>query len=316
MPILSPIGRKSPKSRLLIGFIYAVLLTGSLTMLYPLGLMIAGSTKSIADLRGDGSRAALPCFRRSVVAQSISKRYSTNRWIRSISHSTATTPRSGTSRFRPPMAPAPNSCRSGANSSPPAACLRRRSTLGHYWAPQAGAFPSQLRAFRNHLRQAYGTLEALNTALGTDFDAWYTVFIQPPAYLFPHATPDATPLATEFDAFKLSAPDWCQTVLSPGRIFQETLSQTALFERDRRLQRRAWKRACFLRRCSAAPHLPRHSRSTRTEGLDRLHRPAPFRRCGSRTASSTRPRRAGEPGSPSVRRQESEFRSQEKNLSF
>ncbi|HAL92378.1 MAG TPA: hypothetical protein DCM68_05070 [Verrucomicrobia bacterium] len=93
--------------------------------------------------------------------------------------------------------------------------------LGHYWAPQAGAFPSQLRDFRDHLHAKYGTLAALNAALGTDFDAWYTVFIQPPAYLFPHAIPNATPLASEFDAFKLSAPGWCQTVISPEGFFRK-----------------------------------------------------------------------------------------------
>ncbi|MGD9613342.1 MAG: hypothetical protein AB7V22_10650, partial [Kiritimatiellia bacterium] len=51
MPILSAIGRKSPQARLLIAAIYAALGLGALAMLYPLGLMIAGSTKSIADQR-------------------------------------------------------------------------------------------------------------------------------------------------------------------------------------------------------------------------------------------------------------------------
>jgi ABC-type glycerol-3-phosphate transport system permease component len=49
MPILSTIGRRSWKVRLLIGAIYAVLLVGSVTMIYPLLLMLAGSVKSEAD---------------------------------------------------------------------------------------------------------------------------------------------------------------------------------------------------------------------------------------------------------------------------
>lgn len=49
MPIISPIGKRSLKVRLLYGSIYLVLILGSLTMIYPLMLMLAGSVKSEAD---------------------------------------------------------------------------------------------------------------------------------------------------------------------------------------------------------------------------------------------------------------------------
>ena len=49
MPIISRIGRRSPKVRMLIWSIYGLLIAGSVTMLYPFALMIAGSTKSSAD---------------------------------------------------------------------------------------------------------------------------------------------------------------------------------------------------------------------------------------------------------------------------
>ncbi len=49
MPILSPIGRKQPKTRLLIAAIYVVLSLGALTMVYPFLLMISGSFKSHLD---------------------------------------------------------------------------------------------------------------------------------------------------------------------------------------------------------------------------------------------------------------------------
>src|SRR3990167_4784547 len=49
MAIISRIGRKSIKSRLLIWTIYALLTAGSVTMLYPFLLMISGSTKSAVD---------------------------------------------------------------------------------------------------------------------------------------------------------------------------------------------------------------------------------------------------------------------------
>lgn len=220
MPILSAIGRKSPRTRLLIGTIYAVLLAGSLAMLYPLGLMIAGSTKSIADLR---ENVLIPRFLVSDTA--LWKKHLEALFNESMDSLNIAFDTDYASFEDIPLLPvaAPGSelvplWREflAAKLLPPQAIA-----LGHYWAPQAGAFPAQLRVFRKQLQGKYGTLAALNTALGTDFDAWYSVFIQPPAYLFPHAIPDATPLATEFDAFKHTAPDWCQTVLSPEGFFHK-----------------------------------------------------------------------------------------------
>jgi ABC-type glycerol-3-phosphate transport system permease component len=49
MPIISEIGKRSAKVRLLYAFIYLVLLVGSVTMIYPLLLMLSGSVKSEAD---------------------------------------------------------------------------------------------------------------------------------------------------------------------------------------------------------------------------------------------------------------------------
>lgn len=50
MPIISTIGRKSIRVRLLLGGIYLLLIVGSITMVYPFMLMIAGSTKSSMDM--------------------------------------------------------------------------------------------------------------------------------------------------------------------------------------------------------------------------------------------------------------------------
>ena len=220
MPILSAIGRRSPKSRLLIAAIYAALGLGAVAMLYPLGLMVAGSTKSIADQRDNllvprflVSDAALwhkhleALFNESVDALNIA--FDSDH----VSFDDVPLP--------PPDAPGSELVPLWREFLASGALPPEAIALGHYWAPQAGAFPVQLRAFRRQLREKYGTLAALNAALGTDFDAWYVVFIQPPAYLFPHAAPGATPLAAEFDAFKLAAPAWCQTVLSPEGFFRK-----------------------------------------------------------------------------------------------
>lgn len=220
MPILSEIGRKSPTTRGLIAFFYVMLLAGSLTMLYPLGLMVAGSTKSIADLRDN---SLIPRF---LVADDALWHKHLEALFNESTDALNIAFDSDYVQFSD--IPLPPADAPGADLVPlwrefladgqlPSAAI----TIGHYWAPQAGAFPVQLRNFRRHLQEKYGTLDALNTALGTDFNAWYAVFVQPPAYLFPYARPQATPLASEFDAFKLNAPPWCQVVLSPEGLFRK-----------------------------------------------------------------------------------------------
>ena len=218
MPILATIGRKSPGSRALIAAIYAFLILGAVAMLYPLGLMVAGSTKSIADQRDN---VLLPRF--LVSDEALWQKHLEALFNESMDALNMAFDTDYVSFEGIPL-PAPDA--PGATLIPlwreflaTGAMPPEAVALGHFWAPQAGAFPMQLREFRKHLQKKYGTLAALNAAFGTDFDAWYAVFIQPPAYLFPHAIPKATPLAAEFDAFKLSAPDWCRTILSAAGFF-------------------------------------------------------------------------------------------------
>lgn len=220
MPILSRIGRKSPRTRLFIAAIYAALGAGALAMLYPLGLMVAGATKSIADQR---ENALIPRF--LVSDEALWQKHLEALFNESMDALNVAFD-GDYATFEDVPLPPPDG--PGAELLPfwreflaSGALPQHAIALGHYWAPQAGAFPVQLREFRRQLREKYGPLAALNAALGTDFDAWYVVFLQPPAYLFPHARPDATPLATEFDAFKLTAPAWCQTVLSPEGFFRK-----------------------------------------------------------------------------------------------
>ena len=220
MPILSAIGRKSPQSRLLIAAIYAALGLGAVAMLYPLGLMVAGSTKSIADQR---ENVLVPRF--LVSDEALWHKHLEALFNESMDALNMAFD-SDYAAFEdvplpPPDAPGSELVPLWREFLVSGALPSEAIALGHYWAPQAGAFPVQLRAFRKRLREKFGTLEALNAALGTAFDAWYVVFIQPPAYLFPHAAPGATPLAAELDAFKLSAPAWCQTVLSPEGFFRK-----------------------------------------------------------------------------------------------
>src|ERR1051326_4144082 len=49
MPIISTIGRKQPKMRVILGLIYGILTLGSVTMIYPFIVMISTSFTSPVD---------------------------------------------------------------------------------------------------------------------------------------------------------------------------------------------------------------------------------------------------------------------------
>ncbi len=219
MPLLSKVGRKSFRTRLLVALLYALLLAGAVAMLYPLGLMLSGSTQSVADLH---ENRLVPRF--LVSDEALWQKHLEalfNESLDALNIAFRTDYPAFNAIPLPPPGAAPHAEWLPAyrrflqdTPLPPTAI-----TLGHYWAPQAGAFPAALRAFHRHLREKYGTLDALNAALRTDFDAWYNVFVQPPAYLFPHALPHATPLADALDTYKPTAPDWQKTLLSPEGFY-------------------------------------------------------------------------------------------------
>ena len=219
MPILSKIGRKTLRTRLLVGALYALLLAGAVAMLYPLGLMLSGSTQSVADLH---ENRLIPRF--LVSDEALWQKHLEalfNESLDALNIAFRTDYPAFNAIPLPPPGAAPHAewlpayRRFLATETLPPTAIN----LGHYWAPQSGAFPAALRAFRRHLRDEYGTLETLNAAMSTDFDAWYNVIVQPPAYLVPPALPHATPLADALDRYKPLAPDWQKTLLTPEGFF-------------------------------------------------------------------------------------------------
>ena len=151
MPILSRIGRKSPKTRLLIAAIYAALGVGALAMLYPLGLMIAGSTKSIADQR---ENVLVPRF--LVSDEALWQKHLEALFNESMDSLNIAF---GTDYATFEDIPLPPPDGPGSDLLPlwreflaSGALPQYAIALGHYWAPQAGAFPVQLREFRRRLR--------------------------------------------------------------------------------------------------------------------------------------------------------------------
>ncbi len=65
MPVISHIGRRTWKGRALIGTLYAILILGSVSMIYPLLLMLGGSVRSEADIM---SLSPVPAYVRDDLA--------------------------------------------------------------------------------------------------------------------------------------------------------------------------------------------------------------------------------------------------------
>jgi len=178
MPILSQIGRRHWKTRLLIGLIYTLLAAGAVTMVYPFLLMIAGSSKSAVDA---ADQQALPAFlvdERALYRKHIEGLFNESlnqmRWAYD----------SDAAMFQ--SVEPPNAVDAGLVTEWDA-FLKSGGLpdysfeVGYLAAPQSrGSIPSALRTFKKEMEQAFGNnIARLNQALGTTFAGWNSFFVLP-----------------------------------------------------------------------------------------------------------------------------------------
>ena len=210
--MISRVGRQSWRTRALLAAMYALLVAGAVAVLYPLGLLAAGSVKSMADVKDHGlwprffsddqalwAKHLEALFNESVDAMGMAL---DGDWA-----TFETVPLEDEDRESGPewLEEWEAFLSTPESEGGPGEAAR---SLGYYWA-------SELRGFRSWLRARHGDVSLLNAALGTDFEAWYGVFIQPPSLLFPFAREGGTPMAEAFAEYKArEAADWHKPVLS------------------------------------------------------------------------------------------------------
>ncbi len=177
MPILSSIGRCHWKTRALVGIMYALLLAGAVTMIYPFLLMLAGSTKSAVDA---ADQQVIPEFLTDEVALYrkhveglFNESLNQMRWAYDSDAATF-------QKVEPPGGGSPlvSEWREFLKSGDlPAYAF----DLGYLAAPQSrGAIPSGLREFKNRMERAHGDdIPQLNEAMGTTFVGWNAFFVLP-----------------------------------------------------------------------------------------------------------------------------------------
>ena len=206
MPLISTIGRKSLRVRLLIGGIYLLLILGSITMIYPFMLMIAGSTKSSVDINElrvvPGFLASDDLLYRKYVESLFNEKLDLYKLTYNLDDNSFEAAR------RPQMinnklVDSWESFLEQANLSP------YTNVVGMTGMSVSRTVqPLLMREFMGQLSQTYdGDIDKLNRELDTQFMNWNTFSIQQVPYIQRREVPDLSELQIRTAEFLEEAPN-------------------------------------------------------------------------------------------------------------
>ncbi len=205
MSIISTIGRKSLRVRLLIWTIYALLSLGAVTMLYPFMLMVAGSSKSDVDKT---EIALVPAFLRqedALYRKHIEGLFNESLQMMQVAYD------SNICDFKKiALDPQPNAklAKFWLEFIATEELPHYAYTCGYIEAKTTrGVIPLHLRSFKAECLEKYnGDIAILNRALDTEFYNWDTFRITAENYLQRRSMPLVTPFRSAFYAFKTNMP--------------------------------------------------------------------------------------------------------------
>ncbi|MCB1070518.1 MAG: beta-galactosidase, partial [Kiritimatiellae bacterium] len=230
MPLIGRVGRRNVRVRLLIAGIYALLIGGGLTMVYPFLLMLSGSTKTAVDAR---ENRIVPAFLTSEVMlyrKHVEALFNEQLDVMRASYDIDTiTFEALTLPDSPVPEPALSFWRRFVESGnlPPKAW-----TIGYVHAPVSRNAPRELRAFKAWLQESYGPdIASVNRMLETDFVGWNALYVIPEDWVSRRQPLQQSPLQRAFEAFKQTRPAIVRTVFSvEGAYRRQFLS--AIYGRD------------------------------------------------------------------------------------
>lgn len=203
--MISPIGRRCFKVRALYLGMYAFLLLGSASMVYPFLLMISGSTKGAVDTKVFD---VVPRFLYEdtwLYRKHIESLFNESMTVRNSAYGDDGT---AFDTIKPPP---------GGDPDPLVADWRQFLTevdlppyvftVGHLEASVSRTIPWHLRDFKRALRARYGkSIEAVNAALGTRFVNWNALTVQARLPLARRDKPLHTPLEAALYAYQAGVP--------------------------------------------------------------------------------------------------------------
>jgi len=209
MPIISKIGRRDPKVRILYAGMYAALILGGVTMVYPFLLMISGSTKSAVDTRDFD---VIPRFIKDdamLYRKHIEALFNERLDLMKAAYDEDTP---SFENLELPKKSDVKSVRLWHEFLAQADLPSTATALGHMAARVSKTNPLMLRRFKKELSDRYdGDLAVLNRTLQSDFATWNAFWVDPENYLVRHGRPLNNPFALAVDAFKSKQPDAFKT---------------------------------------------------------------------------------------------------------
>lgn len=221
MPIISKIDRKSPKTRLLIGFIYIALSAGAVTMLYPFGLMLAGSTKSAVDFPHN---VIIPQF--LVDDEALYRKHIEGLFNESLEQMLIAYGVPATSFLTLEMPAEVNTklvseWRAFLDEEKPPFYSY---AVGYLHAPVSrGVLPSALRQFKAQLIERFDDdITEMNRELGTEFVNWNAFWMLPEDYTLRRNKPGNGPLDLAFREFKQTLPVEQRTYFSIEGFYKKS----------------------------------------------------------------------------------------------
>lgn len=218
MPLLSQTGRRHPRTRLVVAAMYALLLAGAATMVYPFLLMISGSVKSAVDIQDLRLLPRYLADDRALYRSYIEGLFNESLEMCRVAYDVDAR---SFQDVEPPDAPngklvAEWEAFLASGRLPGTAFM-----LGFVEANQSRTVPEMLRRFKDSLRRRYGRdIAAVNRALGTDFLNWTAIFLVAENYGLRLRQVARDPFNDAFRAFKDRQPGWARVCVSLDGLYR------------------------------------------------------------------------------------------------
>ena len=219
MAIISRIGRRSFKVRALYFGMYAFLVIGSATMVYPFMLMISGSTKSAVDIKYFD---AVPRFLREDVwlyRKHIESLFNERMTDKNVAYGDDTV---AFDTIEMPVSVSAGLVGEWKEFLAEVDLPVYTFTVGHLEAGVSRTIPLHLRGLKRFLRDRCGKeIDDVNAALGTEFINWNSVVVQTAPVLARRDKPRNTPFGEALYAYQANVPPGMRVYASPENYYKK-----------------------------------------------------------------------------------------------
>ena len=223
MPMISQVGRKAWSTRALIAGLYAVLVIGGFTMVYPFLLLIAGSTKTAVDIKDVSWLPAFLLDDNALYQKHIEALFNEQLDVmRSVYDSDV----SSFDKIAPPAAIREKFVQAWrdfiAGDLPEATY-----TIGYMQAPVSRTTPKWLRSFREQMFARYGpAIDDANLALQAEYTGWNAFYLLPEDAYSRRSRPLETPLGEAWREFRRTVPEGYRYYFSLDGFFKAQFLKT------------------------------------------------------------------------------------------